>query len=113
MYRRVWVPDGRAEPFFPLCPRRPCWTISPGVAAGLPPARVAAFAPRDIIHRPSLPYGSLSPAPARAVASRSFLRYPWNPLIFNIHVSFRDAGLWAGVEWLGAMPCTFEHLPSR
>src|SRR5215471_5121048 len=53
MYRRVWVPDGRAEPFFPLCPRRPCWTISPGVAAGLPPARFAAFGPNDItfLHR--------------------------------------------------------------
>src|SRR4051794_2055098 len=57
MYRCVWVPDGRAEPFFPLCPRRPCWTISPGAAAGLPPARIAAFAPRGIIHPPSLPYG--------------------------------------------------------
>ena len=39
----------RAEPFFPLCPRRPSWTISPGAAAGLPPARFAASAPNDII----------------------------------------------------------------
>ena len=62
MYRRVWVPDGRAEPFFPLCPRRPCWIISPGTAAGLPPARIAAFATRGIIHRPSPPYELSSPA---------------------------------------------------
>ena len=62
MYRCVWVPDGRAEPFFPLCPRRPCWTISPGAAAGLPPARVAASAPNDIIPTPSPRCGLSSPA---------------------------------------------------
>jgi len=49
VHRRLRVPDQRAEPFFPLHPRRPCWTISPGVAAGLSPARVAASAPSDII----------------------------------------------------------------
>src|SRR5262249_10318132 len=48
MYRGLWVPGGRTEPFFPLCPRRPCWIISPGVAAELPPPRVAAFAPNVI-----------------------------------------------------------------
>jgi SRSO17 transposase len=35
--------------FSPLRPRRPCWTISPATAAGLPPARVAASAPNVII----------------------------------------------------------------
>ena len=49
MYRSLWVPGRRAEPFFLLCPRRPCWTISPGAAAELSPARLAAFAPNGII----------------------------------------------------------------
>jgi SRSO17 transposase len=39
--------------FSPLCPRRPCWIISPAVAARLPPARVAGFAPNDITRTPS------------------------------------------------------------
>ena len=49
MYRRLWVPDQRAEPFSPLSARRQSWIISPGVAAELPPARVTASAPNDII----------------------------------------------------------------
>src|SRR5579863_9337570 len=63
MYCRIWVPRGRAEPFFPLSPRRPCWTISPGgAAAGLPPAWVAASAPNGIILNRSPPCGLPSPA---------------------------------------------------
>src|SRR3954451_21374588 len=34
--------------FSPLYPRGPYWTISPGTAAELPPARVFASAPRAI-----------------------------------------------------------------
>jgi hypothetical protein len=49
MYRSLWVPSGRAEPFFPLCPRRSSWIRCPRDGAGLPPARVAAHAPSDII----------------------------------------------------------------
>src|SRR5712691_9155012 len=62
MYRCIWVPDGRAEPFFSLCPRRPCWTISPEAAAELPPTRVAASDPNGIIHPLSPRCGFSSPA---------------------------------------------------
>jgi SRSO17 transposase len=62
MYRCVWVPDGRAEPFFPLCPRRLCWAICPGTTAGLRPARFAASAPNDITHPPSPRCGLSYPA---------------------------------------------------
>ena len=37
--------EGRSWRGFPLCPRRPCWTIRPPAAIGLPPTRFAAFAP--------------------------------------------------------------------
>ena len=49
VYRRLWVPDQRAEPLFPLSARRQSGIISPGVAAGLPPAMVTASVPNDII----------------------------------------------------------------
>jgi hypothetical protein len=62
VHRRLWVPDWRAEPFFPLSARRQSWIISPGVAAGLPPARVAASAPNGIILNPSPHCGLPSPA---------------------------------------------------
>ena len=55
MYCSLWVPDRGAEPFFPLCPRRPYWIISPGDPAGLPPARFAASDPNAIILTPSPP----------------------------------------------------------
>ena len=103
MYRCVWVPDGRAEPFFPLCPRRPCWIISPGTAAGLPPARIAAFAPRGIIHRPSPPYESSSPANCWGSYPAVLFAAPADWLIFSIHVHFRDAGLWAGMVGRGVL----------
>ena len=67
VYRRLWVPDQRAEPFFPLSPRRQSWIISPGVAAGLPPARLAASAPNGIILNPS-PHCEL-PSPANFSSS--------------------------------------------
>jgi hypothetical protein len=49
VHRSLRVPDGRAEPFFPLSARRQCWTMRPATAAGLPPARVAALGPSGII----------------------------------------------------------------
>ena len=49
MHRSLWVPRGRAEPFFPLCPHRPCWTISPETTVGLRPAWLAASVPSGII----------------------------------------------------------------
>ena len=52
VHRRLWVPDQRAEPFFPLSARRQSWIISPGTAGELPPARVAASAPNGIIPTP-------------------------------------------------------------
>jgi len=62
MYCRLWVPGQRAEPFFPLSPRRPCWIINPGAAAGLPPTWVAASAPNAIIPAQSLRCGLSPPA---------------------------------------------------
>ena len=49
VHRGLWVPCGRAEPFFPLSPRRQSWTISPRAAAGLPAARLIASDPSVII----------------------------------------------------------------
>ena len=72
VHRRLWVPDRRAEPFFPLNPGPPCWTISPGAAAGLPPARVAESVPNDIIPA-QLPRCGLSPL---ANCSGSYLTVP-------------------------------------
>lgn len=72
MYRCVWVPDGRAEPFFPLCPRRPCWTISPGTAAGVPSTRVAASAPNAITPTRS----PRSTSESRATCFGNFLTAP-------------------------------------
>ena len=58
MYRSLWVPGGRAEPFFPLCPRRSSWIRCPRAGAELPPARVAAHAPSGIIRTRSQRYAS-------------------------------------------------------
>jgi hypothetical protein len=46
MHRSLWVPRSRAEPFFPLCPRRPSWIHHTQAGKGLPPAR---HAPSGII----------------------------------------------------------------
>ena len=48
MHCSLWVPCGRAEPFFPLSPRRQSWIISPRAAAGLPAPGLAS-APSGII----------------------------------------------------------------
>ena len=58
MHRSLWVPGGREEPFFPLCPRRPSWIRCPRTGAGLPPARIAEHAPSDIIRTRSRRYAS-------------------------------------------------------
>ena len=56
MHRSLWVPGRRAEPFFPLCPRYSSWIRCRfRAAAGLPPARVAAFGPSGIIRIPLRP----------------------------------------------------------
>jgi hypothetical protein len=57
MHRSLRVPDQREDPFFPLSPRRPCWTINPGAIERFPPARVAASAPNGITHIRSPRYG--------------------------------------------------------
>jgi hypothetical protein len=72
MYGSVWVPGKRAEPFFPLNPRRPCWTMRRTAATGLPAARLAACARSGIIRSRSQPCGSLWPA----VSSRCCLTVP-------------------------------------
>jgi hypothetical protein len=56
VHRSLWVPGGRAEPFFPLCPRRSSWIRCPPVGAELPPARVAESAPSGIIRTRSRRY---------------------------------------------------------
>src|SRR5258708_1731371 len=49
LHRFLWVPDRRAEPFFPLCPRRSSWIRCLQAGVGIPPARVAEYAPSGII----------------------------------------------------------------
>src|ERR1700680_774247 len=57
LHRSVRIPGSRAEPFFPLTSRRPCWITSPEAPAGLPAARRRdAFAPNGIILNPSQVY---------------------------------------------------------
>src|ERR1700680_3145168 len=57
LHRSVRIPGSRAEPFFPLNSRRPCWITSPEAPAGLPAARRRdAFAPNGIILNPSQVY---------------------------------------------------------
>ena len=58
MYRSLWVPGGRAEPFFPLCPRRSSWIRRLRAGAGLPAPWVAASAPSGIILIRSRHYAS-------------------------------------------------------
>ncbi len=55
MHCSLWVPGSRAEPFFPLCPRRSSWIRCPRAGAALPSARVAAYAPSGIIRIPLRP----------------------------------------------------------
>ena len=54
MHCGLWVPCGRAEPFFPLSPCRQSRTISPRAAAGVPAPRLASD-PSGII-RTRLPH---------------------------------------------------------
>ena len=49
MHCSLWVPGSRAEPFFPLCPRRSSWIRCPTAGTVLQPARVTAYAPSGII----------------------------------------------------------------
>src|ERR1700680_1834334 len=57
LHRSVRLPGSRAEPFFPLNSRRPCWITSPEAPAGLPAARCRdVFAPNGIILNPSQIY---------------------------------------------------------
>jgi len=53
----LWVPGGRAEPFFPLGARRESRTTSARPSDGLPAARLA-FAPSGITHNRSPPCAS-------------------------------------------------------
>ena len=62
MHRSLWVPGGRAEPFFPLCPCRSSWIRRPRASAALPTTRVAAYARSDIIHTRSQQFAWFSHA---------------------------------------------------
>jgi SRSO17 transposase len=46
----LWVPGSRADPFFPLCPRRSSWIRCLRAGSRLPPARVAGSVPSGITH---------------------------------------------------------------
>ena len=91
MHRSLWVPGSRAEPFFPLCPRRSSWIHYPQASAGLPPARLAAYAPSDIIRTRSLRYESSSHASCSATSSLSLL---WIALgmILRVNIGFCHTG---------------------
>src|SRR5579862_2055774 len=52
MYRGLWVPGGRTEPFFPLRARRPSPITNPRTPIGLPAPRLASV-PSDITRRRS------------------------------------------------------------
>src|ERR1041385_7916670 len=56
LYCSLWVPGCRAEPFFPLCPRRSSWIRCTQTGTGFPATRVAAHVLSDIIHIRLLPY---------------------------------------------------------
>src|SRR5512144_1657615 len=62
----VWVPNCRAEPFFPLCACRPDGTIRPGPPGRLPATRpryphadgiIPARLPRCAVRLPAFSYG--------------------------------------------------------
>ena len=48
MYCLLWVPGRRAEPFFPLCICRACWTIRPQTPQTLQTPRNPGSGPNDI-----------------------------------------------------------------
>jgi hypothetical protein len=73
MYRSLWVPGGRAEPFFPLCPRRSSWIRCPPATAALPATGFVAFGLRGIIRTRSL----LSESHLHASCSSAFLSVPF------------------------------------
>ena len=77
MHRSLWVPGSRAEPFFPLCPRRSSW-IRCHQASVAPPARgLVAFGLRGITPTRSLP----SESPLRGSYSNAFLNVPFVDLL--------------------------------
>lgn len=65
---RVWVPDSRAEPLFPLRAGRACCSTNARTSFGLLSPRLAAFGPSGIIHVRSPRFAS----PPQAACSGSF-----------------------------------------
>ena len=72
MYCGLWVPGSRAEPFFPLCPRRSSWIRCHQDSAAIP-ATGFAFDLRGTILTPSPP----SEPPLRGNCSNAFLSVPF------------------------------------
>ncbi len=56
LYCGLWVPGGRAEPFFPLRSRRSSGLTRPGNAAQVPPSGFARYAWSGITPGPLLPF---------------------------------------------------------
>src|ERR1700758_2141040 len=56
LYCGLWVPGGRTEPFFPLCPCRSIGLTHPRSAAAVPPSGFARSVSSGIILSRSPPY---------------------------------------------------------
>src|SRR5260370_8710024 len=110
---RVWVPGYRAEPFFPLSPHRPYWTISPGAAAGLPPARVAASAPHGIILNPSPHCGLPSPATFSSSCLNVPSVEPNRPADPRRQCQLRSHTMQGGNDWVPCATRPPAPLPAR
>src|SRR5215469_16186246 len=56
LYCGLWVPGGRTEPFFPLCPCRSTGLTRPRSATSVPPSGFARYVSSAIILSRSPPY---------------------------------------------------------
>ena len=77
MHRSLWVPGSRAEPFFPLCPRRSSWIHYPQDNTALPATGFVAYGLRGITLTRSL----RSESPLRGRCSSAFLSVPFVDLV--------------------------------
>src|SRR5882724_4760939 len=73
MYCSLWVPGSRAEPFFPLCPRRSSWIRCHQDGAAIPATGFVAFGLRGT----TLTQSPRSESPLRGNYSEAFFSAPF------------------------------------